>query len=243
MQARLSRWLKNPIGNLRQLGWRTLAWLQGLAQKPTDSYRKHNAQFMEPDSLEKHRRMFAQIQADDLFNHSENKFGALLARFPAVRGIAVDIGCGGGWLAARLAHEGFARVIGIEPSATGLDIARELFPPARYPQIEWRRGLAEEQLPLLMLDRPTLFVTGCVLAHLTDDAVAQICATLERVAPVGSILGFSEPWGPAAHRFMWHVRTPAWWCAHLPSWKLDFHGTPIENVPGRHKGFHGVRVR
>ena len=211
-------------------------------QHPNDSYLRHHAELSQADSLEKHRRIFQDYEDSDLFNHAEQRFAELIGSHPEVRGVAVDVGCGAGWLSARMSRD-FERVIGIEPSSAGLNIARQLFPQSQYPNIEWIEGFAEQVLLSLKFDQPVLFVTGCVLSHLTDESAAQICAAIERIAPIGSLLGFSECWGRESHEFMWHVRTKDWWRNRLPGWELDFHGPQIQDIPGRHKGFHGLKVR
>ena len=35
----------------------------------------------------------------------------------------------------------------------------------------------------------------CCLAHLEDDDVLGILKTIDKIAPVGSVLACSEPWG------------------------------------------------
>ena len=237
--------LRNPKGTARKVGQRLrdlkLRLLGSLVrQRREDSYLLHHQQLSEYGSLEKHRKIFRNYEAKHLFNNNENKIADLIARYPQVRSVAVDIGCGAGWLSARLSQE-FGRVVAIEPSSAGLGIARELFPRERYPNIEWVEGFAEDELPKVSLGAQALFVTATVLSHLPDDAVVRICGAIEQVAPLGSILAFAECWGPESHQFMWHTRTPEWWQDHLPNWKLDFHGPPIENVPGRRKGFHGIK--
>ena len=231
--------VKNPIRAVRIIAQRLNQRRITQLQTCLSSLEEHHRQY-EEYSLNEVKGVFQRYEDANLFNHPANKFADLIDRHPHVRSVAVDIGCGAGWLSARLSRE-FERVIAIEPSAAGLNIARQLYPQAQYPNIEWIEGFAEQVLPKLVLKEPALFVTATVLTHLTDDSVAQICDAIKRIAPVGSILSFAECWGPESHEFMWHTRTPEWWQEHLPSWDLDFHGPPIENVPGRHKGFHGVK--
>jgi len=209
-------------------------------EKPETSFALHHDQYANLLTLDDHRRILAKYDAEDLFNHPANRLGNLLKANPGIRAAAVDIGCGNGWLAAKLSRS-FRKVIGIEPSPAALESAAQLFPPETYPNIEWRQGLAEDQLLRLTLAEPALFVTAVVLSHLPDAIVARICAAVSQIAPAGSLLSFSECWGPESHEFMWHVRTPEWWQARLPDWTLDFHGPAIQNAPGRHKGFHGIK--
>ncbi len=210
-------------------------------QTSKESYRRHNAEFLVKGKLESERLGVKRLKEQDMFSHPDNKFGFLLNKYPNVRGFAVDIGSGNGWLSAELSAY-FKKVIGIEPSKMGIEIAKQLFPLSSYPQIEWKEGFAEEVLPTLNFSEPVLFVTGCVLSHLRDKEVADICRVINDKAPVGSILGFSECWGEEWHQIRWHVRTKEWWQKNLNNWDIDFHGPQVE-VPGRHKGFHAVKVK
>jgi len=63
---------------------------------------------------------------------------ALRRLAPQPRGIAVDIGCGYGRMSGELLRLGYEHLIGIDPSARVLAVAREL-----HPDIEFREG----QLP------------------------------------------------------------------------------------------------
>jgi SAM-dependent methyltransferase len=234
-----TRWI---VGQINQ----TISYFKRVCKKcfqnKYTSYREHNAQMLGQDAIERHIRLFTEFERENHFNSSEMRLGDFLARYPSVRSKAIDVGSGAGWLSARLCKEGFREVVGIEPSAAALAIAAKVFPKDQYPNVTWINGFAEDVLPTLKLEEPSLFVTGCVLAHLTDSAVERICNAICRTAAAGSLLGFSEPWGIDSHEFMWHVRTQEWWSKKLAGWNLDFYGPEIENIPGRHKGFHGVKV-
>jgi len=246
---RLIRAIKNPVFALRWL-WARLSRNFGssknnllISQTETSSYEKHHQDFINNIDLEGHKILFNKFENENQFNNPEMKIADLLTKYPLVRDLAVDIGCGAGWLSAKLHDVGFNEIIGIEPSSIGLEYARQIYDAENYPNIKWINGFAENELPLLNIQKPTLFVTGCVLAHLTDDAVVQICAAINTIAPKGSILSLAEPWGPESHEFMWHVRTKQWWQNQLPQWNLDFHGPSIQEVSGRHKGFHGLKIK
>lgn len=239
MVAVLKKIIRQPTALPKALSQRLSRFWRGMRQQQGDSLHDHDAEYTHADALEKHRQLYQRFRDEDLFNHPENKFGALLARYPQLRDTAVDIGSGAGWLSATLAAQGFARVVALEPSAAALRLACELFPQATT--ITWQQGFAETLLPNLRLTTPTAFFTGCVLSHLRDAEVIKICAALNAVAPPGSILGFSECWGKPYHRYLWHVRSQAWWQQQLAGWEIDFHGPVIENTPHRHKGFHAVK--
>ena len=210
-------------------------------QSQQANYKKHHGQYADATAIEKHQKTYQKFEAENLFNSQENKLGILLKQHPNIRNTTVDIGCGSGWLAAKLSKD-FKQVIAIEPSQAAIDIAKALFPQLKHTNIEWITGLAEDKLKSVSLTSPTLFVTGCVFSHLTDDAVSNICSTLNKIAPKNSILSFGECWGEESHEFMWHVRTKEWWQNALPGWQLDFHGPTIQDHANRHKGFHGVKI-
>ena len=103
-------------------------------------------------------------------------------------------------------------------------------------------GFAEDLLPSIDTGgKPLIFLTGCVFSHMRDKDVENVCKIVNKMAPAGSWLSFSECWGPEYHQKMWHVRTKEWWQKALPDFELDFHGPAIQDIPGRHKGFHGKK--
>ncbi len=224
----------------RELLQKISAHLQGA----TESYQRHNNQYEEPGKLEKDRDAGMKNIAEDLINGTEMRVKDLLQQHPLVRQ-AVDVGSGTGWSAAALSPL-VDRVIAIEPSSAAIEISRAAYPPNTYPNIEWVNGLAEEVLPTLSLAIPSLFLTGCVLSHIRDKEVQEICAVITKAAPPGSILSFAECWGETEwHQLMWHVRTKDWWRKQLPGWELDFHGPLVPDKDAYkgqyHKGFWGVK--
>ena len=62
------------------------------------------------------RRWLARINARHPWNHNEHFHGWILRNLPARRRAAVDVGCGTGMLAGKLAGR-FARVTGIDADA------------------------------------------------------------------------------------------------------------------------------
>jgi 2-polyprenyl-3-methyl-5-hydroxy-6-metoxy-1,4-benzoquinol methylase len=208
-------------------------------QTSTESYRKHNAQYEEPGKIEVERAAIADYTRKDMFNGPELKLGQLLARYPEVRELAVDIGSGNGWISGLLAKS-FSEVIAIEPSAAAIAIAKQLHPSQEYLNITWRQGFAETVLAELQYPTPVLFVTGGVLSHLRDQEVEKICACINKGPVAGSILAFNEGWGEDWHQLRWHIRTKEWWQNRLSNWAIDFHGP--EAVSQRyHLGFHAVK--
>jgi len=228
-----------------KIGWKTLLYtnkkMKCFLQQTKSSYKKHDKKFNETNSLEDHIQGYNKFEIEKQFNHPESKFADLLDKHPTINHTAIDIGCGAGWLSAKLSPK-FHKIFAIEPSASGIAMAKKIFPENKYFNIKWIVGFAENELPKIELDQPSFFVTGCVLSHLTDKTVKQICTSINQIAPKKSILAFTECWGKESHDFMWHIRTKEWWQQALPSWELDFHGPNIQNIPGRHKGFHGIKT-
>lgn len=221
---------------------RAVQKLQSLLQNKKSSFATHNAQYEQKGKLEVERKNSQEMLKTCGYDQDANKISRLLASYPH-RDLCIDIGSGNGWFSAYMSQF-FKKVEGIEPSVAAIKIAKELHPKEQFPNIEWHNGYAEEVLKSLSIEAtPTLFITGCVLSHLRDQEVAEICKVVNARAKIGSALSWSECWGVESHRYMWHVRTKEWWQKHLSNWDLDFHGGQIENIPGRHKGFHGVKVR
>lgn len=216
----------------------------GYIQSSAGSFKRHNSQYIEAGKLEKERVAGLKNIQEDLLNGPEMRVKDLLFKNPQVK-IAVDVGSGTGWSAAALSPL-VDRVIGIEPSQAAIDISKNIYKEAEYPNINWIQGFSEKILPMLTLEKPTLFLTGCVLNHIRDKEVEKICIEINKIAPVGSVLSFAENWGGEWHQLMWHVRTKDWWQEQLPGWKLDFHGPEVDEkdeYKGRyHKGIHGVKV-
>ncbi len=216
--------------------------ISAFVQTKKKSFNRHNSEYKEHDKLERERLVAEQFERDDVINNQENKIDVLLGRHPEIKGIAIDIGSGAGWYSKKLS-ERFSAVIAIEPSLAAINIARELYDESKKSNILWIEGFAENVLNKFHFASPVIFFTGVVLSHLRDKEVKDICMAIELCAPVGSILSFNECWGLEHHQLMWHVRTKEWWQAQLPGWQLNFHGPVIQNVPGRHKGIHGVKIK
>ena len=214
--------------------------ISSVFQTSSASFKQHNAQYEEEGKLEKEKKIIEQNEKEDVFNNVEYRLTDFFNEHPQVRGIAVDIGSGTGWFSSKFSKL-FKKVISIEPSAKAIEIAKTFYSIEQYPNIEWKNGLAEQVLKGLRFDEPAFFLTGVVLSHLRDKEVAAICAQVNRLSLPGSLLCFNECWGPEHHQIMWHVRTKEWWQQQLPGWDLNFFGPEVQNVPGRHKGIHGIK--
>ena len=100
---------------------------------------------------------------------------------------------------------------------------------------------AEEALDKLSFEQPVFLFSGCVLSHLTDEAVKNITTKISKITTSGSGLSLCENWGKEFHDYMWHVRTSDWWLNNLPGWNINFHGPNIEGKSDRFQGIHGIK--
>ena len=210
-------------------------------QTKSSSYLKHNSQYNQVDALNKTIIGYSKNHQDDLINKNVNKVDEFLMKYQDLRNTAVDIGCGGGWASSELSRR-FEKVIGIEPSESALKIAKEIYPLKKYPNIEWINDFAENGLRQLEFDKPVFFFSGCVLSHLKDESVIQICEMICKITKDGSGFSFCENWGTEFHDYMWHVRTIDWWRNRFPGWDINFHGPSIEGKKDRFQGLHGYKT-
>ena len=214
--------------------------LRSYLQNKNSSYEKHHDQYDQPDSLIYHREIYKKYHNDVLINNPNNSVIDFLDQHNHLITTAIDIGCGGGWACAELSKR-FEYVIGIEPSSSALNIAKDIYPSEVYPNISWINDFAEEALDKLSFEQPIFLFSGCVLSHLTDEAVINITAKISKITTSGSGLSFCENWGKEFHDYMWHVRTTEWWQNNLPGWNINFHGPSIEGKSNRFQGIHGIK--
>lgn len=210
-------------------------------QNSKSSYKRHDNHYRRENSIEIEREIGEKNINNNEINNAEFQILSLLENYPNVK-IAVDIGSGTGWLSAAVSKI-TDKVIAIEPSVSTINIAKELYPPTTYPNIEWNVGFSEEVLPGLLIPKPAIFITGCVLTHLRDVDVEKICKEINSIAPKHSILSLAERWADVddSHNYMWHVRSKAWWQKRFPGWQLSFHG-PLIQGENYHTGIHGVKL-
>jgi SAM-dependent methyltransferase len=133
--------------------------------------------------LARARRWLDQVNARHPWNHNEHFHGWILRHLPARRRAAVDVGCGMGVLAGKLAPH-FARVTGIDadPAMAAAASARL----ARDPAVTIRRCGFENYASAAGGGESDLITMVAVLHHLDlDDTLAQIPRLL---APGGRLL-------------------------------------------------------
>jgi SAM-dependent methyltransferase len=129
------------------------------------------------------RRWLARVNARHPWNHNEHFHGWILRNLPARRRAAVDVGCGTGALAGKLAPH-FARVIGIDADAGMADAASVRL--TQNPRVSFRRCCFEEFAAAAGDGEADLITMVAVLHHLDlDDTLARIPGLL---APGGRLL-------------------------------------------------------
>ena len=164
-----------------------------------DSLNQHNKNYVLDDAFEKEKRAHLEHNSNDFkFLYQEDiPHGDALDKYELTSG--VDIGSGTGWFANYLVEQRkYKKVYAIEPSGEAIEIAKKIYPDNK--KVKYINGFAEEEISKLKLTKPTFFSTMCCLAHLEDEDVLGILKTIDKIAPVGSVLACSEPWGDFYHR-------------------------------------------
>jgi 2-polyprenyl-3-methyl-5-hydroxy-6-metoxy-1,4-benzoquinol methylase len=128
-------------------------------------------------------RWLARVNARHPWNHNEHFHGWVLRNLPAHRGAAVDVGCGAGMLAGKLAMH-FAHVTGIDADADMASAASARL--ARDPRTTIRHCRFEEFASAASAGEADLVTMVAVLHHLDlDDTLAEMPRLL---APGGRLL-------------------------------------------------------
>jgi len=129
------------------------------------------------------RRWLDRINARHPWNHNEHFHGWILRNLPARRHAAVDVGCGTGVLAGKLASQ-FSRVTGIEPDAGMAGAAAARLTADR--RVTIRRCGFEQFASAAGEGAADLITMVAVLHHLPlDDTLSRIPGLL---APGGRLL-------------------------------------------------------
>jgi 2-polyprenyl-3-methyl-5-hydroxy-6-metoxy-1,4-benzoquinol methylase len=203
-----------------------------------ESYIVHNREYENAYTLESVRLQQEGWRTIKVEFNSDSPLGNLLnSSFVKSKiKLGLDIGCGHGYYSGVMA-ESLAEVIALEPSQAALDIASQLH---TRPNISWKCGFAQEVIPTLSIEVPTLFLANCVMSHIDDATVKTICSAIDNKAPKNSVLCFSEIWGNESHEHLWHCRTQQWWQERFPGWTFQFNSVFCQ-VPGRFKSFTAIK--
>ena len=208
----------------------------------TDSFNQHNQNYVLDDAFQKEKKAHEDHNSNnfEFLYQSDIPHGDALDEHKLT--VGVDIGSGTGWFANYLVEQrSYKKVYAIEPSESAIEIAKKIYPDNK--KVKYINGFAEEQISKLKLTKPTVFSTMCVLAHLEDEDVINILNAINKVAPEGSMLACSEPWGEFYHRQCWNVRPPEWWVSNLVNWEYEFYNDYVlTDPPGRSKGFIATKL-
>ena len=208
----------------------------------TDSFNQHNQNYVLDDAFQKEKKAHEDHNSNnfEFLYQSDIPHGDALDEHKLT--VGVDIGSGTGWFANYLVEQrSYKKVYAIEPSEAAIEIAKKIYPDNK--KVKYINGFAEEQISKLKLTKPTFFSTMCVLAHLEDEDVINILNAINKVAPEGSMLACSEPWGEFYHRQCWNVRPPEWWVENLVNWEYEFYNDYVlTDPPGRSKGFIAIKL-
>ena len=208
----------------------------------TDSFNQHNQNYVLDDAFQKEKKAHEDHNSNnfEFLYQSDIPHGDALDEHKLT--VGVDIGSGTGWFANYLVEQrSYKKVYAIEPSESAIEIAKKIYPDNK--KVKYINGFAEEQISKLKLTKPTFFSTMCVLAHLEDEDVINILNAINKVAPEGSMLACSEPWGRFYHRQCWNIRPPEWWVENLVNWEYEFYNDYVlTDPPGRSKGFIATKL-
>ena len=208
----------------------------------TDSFNQHNQNYVLDDAFQKERKSHEDYNSNnfEFLYKSDIPHGYALDEHNLT--VGVDIGSGTGWFANYLVEQrSYKKVYAIEPSEAAIEIAKKIYPDNK--KVKYINGFAEEQISKLKLTKPTFFSTMCVLAHLEDEDVINILGAINKVAPEGSMLVCSEPWGRFYYRQCWNIRPPEWWVENLVNWEYEFYNDYVlTDPPGRNKGFIAIKL-
>ena len=189
-----------------------------------DSFDAHNSEFVVEGKIEAEKLVHKEYEETNIFNCSVLRFHDIIQDNPWIH-IAVDIGSGS-WFYSNKLTQYFPSVYGVEPSSTGIEIAKKI---TNNPKITWINDFWEKAVSKIVKehDESIFFLTSTVLSHLDDTVVSAICASIN-TAKVWSAFAFSEVFGKTKHKHLWHIRTKQWWQEQLPGWEIDFFGPEVK---------------
>jgi SAM-dependent methyltransferase len=197
------------------------------------SYLQHNSEYISDGKYEYEKQCHLNNTLNNVQYNEDSPLGKLLDENSNIK-IGVDIGCGTGWV-ANLMSKTMHSVYAIEPSLAAIKIGKLIYPDNN--KIQWRHGFAQEHIKNLSLPEPAIFNCFCVLSHLEDDDVIEICEQINMVSKAGSVLSFSECFGCDYHSHLWHIREKDWWQKRFVNWDIDFFGPSLNSLKDARKAF------
>lgn len=188
------------------------------------SFEAHDPSYKDMD-VKEYGRVYKNLE---VYNQYEILgYNKVVDSYPGVRGLHIDVGCGGGWLLVKTAPI-FSKVVGIDPSVAALEGAKEV--TKDFGNVELMEADMVEALKKLGPTEPVFITTTTVLSHIQDEWVTEFLK-LVNFLPKGSILHFGEPYDKNIQRKLWYIRGKDWWAKNLPNWQLTFSDT----VPAGYK--------
>lgn len=172
--------------------------------------------------------VFEGLERNDL-----DVYAAMVEEFEATS--VVDIGCGTGTLAALLANQGL-EVVGVDPSALALDVART---KAGADRVTWVHGTAPD-LPPLQVD--LAFMTANVAqVFLTDEDWLDTLHAVHRCLRLGGRLVF-ESRDPEARAWEGWTKDATYSTAEIAGEGRVVEWVQLESVEGEIVNFTGVTI-
>jgi hypothetical protein len=186
-------------------------------KRDLNSYQKHDSEFnTELNSFAKTMEIIKSY--DDVDQFGLLGFRLAMHMSNPLPKTHIDIGSGNGWL-TRKTSPLFEKVFGIEPSLTGVNLAKKVtegLTNVTFVNKDMIDGLKE-----INPTSPVFITTATVLSHIEDFYVAEFLKQVNAL-PVNSTLCFDERYDKNIQWNMWHIRSKEWWESKLPNWQLIF---------------------
>lgn len=203
-------------------------------KKDLKSYRAHDRDFnSEHNSFERTRGIIQEYDRKDYYKNLGFKLAIEMTKY--LPSIHIDIGSGNGWL-MRKTSPYFEKVIGVEPSQQGIEVAKKTVEGCS--NVEFVNLDMVDAMDRLDFSSPVFMTTATVLNHIENSYVAHFLSKVNNL-PIGSALFFDERYDTNIDWSMWHVRSRDWWRKHLPSWQLLFFDIEAD---GYRSGIYGIKV-
>ena len=161
-----------------------------------ESLEQHNLNYVKDDAFEREKKAHLEHNSDNFkFLYQEDiPHGDALDKYE-LTSVILDLELDGLQI-IWLSKESIKKYMRLNHLHQRLRL-KKIYPDNK--KVKYINGFAEEEISKLKLSKPTFFSTMCCLAHLEDEDVLGI-KTIDKIAPVDSVLACSEPWGDFYHR-------------------------------------------
>lgn len=203
-------------------------------KKDLQSYHRHDKDFnSESNSFEQTKKIIQGYDNQDVFFNLGFKFAVEITKnLPKTH---IDVGSGNGWLLRKMSPY-FEKVIGIEPSAKGIEVAKQTI--AECNNVTFINDDMVSAFEKLHCTEPVFVTTATVLNHIENFYVAEFLKKINSL-PQGSVLFFDERYDSNINWNMWHVRSKDWWRENLPAWQVIFFDI---NAAGYSSGIYAIKT-